>query len=140
MSRERDPDARAQAHLRRDPGAADAHLPPDQAARWLTPDTDPDGINPVALAVMLATVPEDDARYVAARLAIEIRQDKTALREAGHDVHAAVREHDPGLFTGRPSHADLERERSTFRGVLDRRHLALRADPDHGRARRRRAS
>lgn len=140
MPTQRDPDARTQARLTRDPGAPHAELAPHQQPRYLTVDTDPNHIDPVALAVLLATVPDDDPVWIAARLAVEIRQNKTAHREAALAVHAGFTEHDPGVFDGRPSYDELEVRRSTFGGVLDRRHLALRADPDHGRARRRRAS
>lgn len=140
MPTERDPDARAQARLPRDLGAPHARLADHERPRWLTPDPDPDSIDPVALAVMLSTVPDDDPRYIAARLAVELRAAKAALRDAALAVHAGFTEHDPAFFDGRPTHDELEQRRSTFNGVLDRRHLALRADPDRGRARRRRAS
>jgi hypothetical protein len=139
MPSQRDPDTRAQARLDRDPGAPHAALAPHHQPRYLTVDTDPTGVDPAALATMLATVADDDPRYIAARLAIEIRQAKTALREVSHAIHAGFVEHAPRWWE-QPSHDELEHHRSTFNGRLDRRHLALRADPDHGRARRRRAS
>lgn len=140
MPSQRDPDTRAQARLDRDPGAPHAALAPHHQPRYLTPDADPTSIDPAALATMLATAPDDDPRYIAARLALELRDAKTALREAALAVHAGFTTHNPSAFDGQPTHDELEQRRSTFGGVLDRRHLALRADPDHGRARRRRAS
>lgn len=138
MPTQRDPDARRQAALDHDPGTAPHDVGGHQ--QWIVSDTDPATIDPIALGVMLATVSADDARYVAARLAVELREEKTAAREASHAVHAGVRDHDPGFFDGRPDHAELERRRSTFNGHLDEHHHALRADPQRGRARRRRAA
>lgn len=135
MPTQRDPDARAQAALDHDPGAAPHRIPAHQQPRWMTPDsTDGDA---VALGVLLSTLPADDARYIAARLAIELREEHRDLVASSIAISEHRKTHHPDRHN-HVTHAELEIRRSTYDGALDRRHLALRADPDRAAARRRR--
>lgn len=76
-------------------------------------------------------------RRVSDRLAAETkeRRDRIESSIAMSDYIAAR----PGRY-GQPTAAEMERRRSTFNGVLDERHLALRADTTHRSRRRRRAA
>lgn len=80
-------------------------------------------------------------RRVSDRLAAEARERRDRIESSiAMSEYVAAR---PGRY-GQPSAAEMERRRSTFDGVLDEKHLALRADPDRiardNRRRRRRAA
>lgn len=44
-------------------------------------------MDPARLGVWLASLPGDDPCYIAARLVVEIRDDRAAVRRAGLDLH-----------------------------------------------------
>lgn len=56
--------------------------------RALIPEPDPSGPgDPIAIGVWVANAPADDAIVCAARVALELRDERAAVRQAGHDVH-----------------------------------------------------
>lgn len=141
MPTPRDPDAHPQA----------AGLPTSAPARtWDTPagpmvEPPPDPAIDAAVHAALAELDdtmlrilEQQGRHVSDRLAAEAQQRRDRI-DSSIAISEYVKAHHPDRHN-QPTAAELERRRSTFNGHLDERHLALRADPDRGRARRRRAA
>lgn len=113
------------------PGGPMVEPPPDPAIQARV-DTTLAGLDDTMLHVL-----EQQGRHVSERLAAEARERRDRI-ESSNAMSEYVAAH-PGRY-GQPTAAEMERRRSTFNGALDQRHLALRAETDRGRARRRRAA
>lgn len=92
--------------------------------RALTPIPDDAGpCDPVELGVWISLAADDDALVCAARVALELRAERRATRQAGLDIHAAG-----GTEFWRSA---TERSRPPGRNYIPR--TAARCDDCHGR-------
>lgn len=82
-------------------------------ARMMPPHSDltESDLDPIAVGVAVATLPDDDGVVIAARLALEVRAGRRALREASLDVHGGDRDYWRRVATSHVTYAELQRRR-----------------------------